>query len=92
MELNVALLFFLLAIVRCMQLGCLATTAVAATNNATHTSTPNTSSYADHQQIREILLGYTLCVRVCVYVCSCKVCPSPSLEREKEREREVRTP
>ena len=47
-------------------LGCLSTTTVAATNSATDTSIVNTSSYASHQQIHEILLEYTLCVCVCV--------------------------
>ncbi len=42
-------------------LGCLSTTTVTATNNATGTSIVNASSYASHQQIREILLEYTLC-------------------------------
>jgi hypothetical protein len=36
----------------------LSTTTVAATNNATGTSIDNTSSYASHQQIHYILLGY----------------------------------
>jgi hypothetical protein len=40
-------------------LGCLSTTTVAATNNATGTSIVNTSLYASHQQIHEILLEYT---------------------------------
>ena len=43
-------------------LGCPSTTTVAATNNATHTSIVNTSSYAYHQQIHETLLECTLCV------------------------------
>ena len=51
-------------------LGCLSTTTVAATNNAIGTSIVNTSSSASHQQIREILLEYTLCVCVCVCVCT----------------------
>ncbi len=52
-------------------LGCLSTATVGATNNGTHTSIVNTSSYASNQQIRYILLEYTLCVCVCVYVCVC---------------------
>ena len=52
-------------------LGCLSTTTVAATNNATGTSIVNTSSYASHQQIHEILLIYTSCVYVRVRVCVC---------------------
>jgi hypothetical protein len=47
-------------------LGCLSTTAVDATNNATDTSIVNTSSYASHQQIHYILLENTFCVCVCV--------------------------
>ncbi len=52
-------------------LGCLSTTTVAATNNPTGKSIVNTSSYASHQQIHEILLEYTLSVCVCVCVCVC---------------------
>ena len=51
----------------CVRLGCVSTTTVGATNNATDTSIVDISSYASHQQIHEILLEYTLCVCVCVY-------------------------
>ena len=49
-------------------LGCLSTTTVPSTNNATDTTMVNTSSHASHQQIHHIVLYYTLCVCVCVCV------------------------
>ncbi len=67
-------------------LGCLSTTAVAATNNATHTSIFNISSSASHQQIHEIFLECTLCVCVCVCECECVcvcVCVSVCVYRHK---------